>query len=78
MVELPRCLLKPDLDFFLKQGYTSPKYYGDAGIFYVQKQGLVANCAFGSARLSVKCGGNQCEMLKEEFLKLLEKVTEKK
>lgn len=68
--ELP--ILKSQLSFFKDSGYMAPHHFTTSGIFYVQKQALIATGAFGTTRISVRCSGPTCASKLDEFEKILE------
>lgn len=63
---------KSQIQVFKDAGYLMPDHFFKSGIFYIQKQGLIANSSYGVCKINVRCSG-ECE----EKLKELEIVLEK-
>ena len=65
---------KSQIQIFKDHGYLMPEHFYNSGIFYVQKQGLIANSSFGVCKINVRCGGNDCENKLKEFESILEQA----
>ncbi len=66
---------KQHVPFFTAVGYIAPAHFLNAGIFYIQKPGIVASGGFGALILNVRCSAKNCDELLKEFEDLLDKVT---
>lgn len=67
VVELQKPIKKKQIKYFLDAGYLVPDSYINLGIFYAQKDKLIATCAFDRTSINVRCGGASCENLIKEF-----------
>lgn len=65
---------KSQMHLFIELGYTVPDDYLNNGIFFVQKEYLVSNAAFGSTKVTVRCNGKNCATLINKFQEDLEKA----
>ncbi len=67
-------VLKTQANAFRAAGYLiAPSFY-DIGVFYAQKGQLHATAAFGATKISVRCGGNNCPDLLDEFERVLDQA----
>jgi hypothetical protein len=52
------------LSIFKQEGYNSSETYTRVGVFYVEKNGLIATGPFGGTKFQVRCGGSaNCSQL---------------
>lgn len=65
---------KDYLDEFSARGYINPSLYTRAGLLYLRKGTMTATCAFGSKKITIKCGGRNCPQQIDEFEKMAEQV----
>jgi hypothetical protein len=72
LFETEKPIRKSQLRFFLQAGYLIPDHYSNSGIFYAQKNRLIATASFGVTKISVKCSGPDCLQKLDEFEKLLD------
>lgn len=72
--DLPRSVKKDDLDAFLQQGYKSPPHFVKNGTFYVEKNGFVATCHFGSKTMRIRCSAPNCAQTMSGFDNLLNQI----
>ncbi len=77
MFEIDTPINKSHLQKFNERGYVSPLFFAKSGIFHVQMTGLVATAPFGTTRVSVKCGGKNCDKRIAELEILLGELTNK-
>lgn len=66
--------MKSSLPLFKQAGYLAPEHYANSGIFYVQKDRLIATASFGVTKISVRCSGKNCAQLLDDFEKSLEQI----
>lgn len=74
IIETPYFIKKEHISIFEENKYMIPSHFLKAGIFYVQKDGLISTSSFGSNKLNVRCGGQNCEKLLIEFEDLLNNI----
>ena len=65
------------LEAFKKAGYAAPSHMFKAGMFFVEKAGMIASCPLGSNKVQVKCTLRDCSKINEEFKNLLDELTKK-
>lgn len=75
--ETETAVKKSHLPELLKAGYSSPRHYIKAGLFYIVKPGLVAEASFGATRINVKASGKYAEQHLNDFEKILDLLTKK-
>lgn len=75
--EIDTPISKAHLEQFSKLGYLTPGQFTRSGIFYVQKQGLIARASFGTTKISVVCNSKSCQQLLAEFETTLDDFTKK-
>ena len=73
--ETQKPLKRTHLEEFQKAGYLAPQQFVKVGLFYVQKNGLIATSSFGTTKLQVRCNSKNCDELLNSFEKLLDSVT---
>jgi hypothetical protein len=71
---LDKPIRKPQMKIFQDAAYLVPDLYLNAGLFYVQKEFMIATGSFGSTKISIKCNGAKCAELLDQFQILLEKA----
>lgn len=71
---LDKAIKKAHIPTFKDAGYSVLPIYYDNGLFYVQKSALIATASFGATKISVRCRGEKCSSLLDDFEKLLEKA----
>lgn len=59
------------LHFFIDEGYTAPKNFSEAGIFYITNGSITATSSFGSTKINVRCNGEECQDLVNKFEQIL-------
>lgn len=72
--EMDRPIRKSQVKIFKESGYLVPEIFLSAGLFYVQKDFLIATASFGANKISVRCNGVGCSDLLDDFQLLLEKA----
>ena len=65
------------VEHFRKAGYITPQNFIISGVFYVAIKNLIATAAFGSTRIQIKCYGNNCRQLMDDFAILLDQFVNK-
>ena len=65
---------KAHVVIFEGAGYSAPPNFKDHGVFYVRGPSIIATSPFGTNRISVRCWGNDCDQILDEFGVLLEKA----
>lgn len=70
--QLSKPIKRNHVKFFVEAGYFAPDHMSNAGLFYVQKDHLIANCSFGATQFKVRCTGSKCTETLDEFEKILE------
>jgi len=71
---LEKPIMKAHVQAFLNAGYLAPSRYIDQGFFYVRRNGLVANCTFGSNKVTVRCNAAQRDEKLKQFQDTLEET----
>ena len=74
ILELDKPIRKSQMQVFKDAGYMVPDNFYHNGVFYVQKTNLVATCAYGTKRISVRCHGPGCDDKISAFSDLIEKA----
>lgn len=69
---------KSHISTFEKSGYLVPSHYNKAGLFFVQKNGLIATAPFGSTKIQIRASGRIGVNLITEFETLLDELTSAK
>lgn len=77
LFEIETAISKAHLEKFSKLGYLTPGQFTRSGIFYIQKQGLIARASFGTTKISVVCDGKGCQQLLAELENTLDEFTRK-
>lgn len=72
--ETDKPIRKSQIHLFKEAGYLVPENFLNAGLFYVQKEFLIATASFGSTKISVRCNGEKCSQLLDEFGICLERA----
>jgi len=67
-------ITKGHLDLFKNASFQCPENYTKNGIFFVKKSAFVATASFGIRKVNARCGGANCDKIRDEFIKLLEQV----
>jgi len=62
------------ISIFEKSGYTFPAQFIKSGLFYAKKDSFIATTSFGLAKINARCGGANCEQIRDEFMQLLTAV----
>ena len=65
---------KIHIELFEKSGYIAPRSYVTAGVFYITKSGLVATSSFGATTINIRCHGNNCNQLLDDFAIDLDRI----
>lgn len=73
---LDSAVKKSHVQKFKEAGYNIPQHFIDAGLFYVYKDGVIANAAFGSTQVKVRFSKKSEEQLKN-FEELIVSLTTK-
>lgn len=76
--ETDKPIRKSQINIFKEAGYLVPENFLNAGLFYVQKEFLIATASFGANKISVRCNGEKCHQLMDELHLLLEKAVNSK
>lgn len=66
---------KSQIQVFKDAGFLVPENYLNLGIFYVQKNFLIATASFGSNKINARCHGDKCSEQLDEFGNLLDIAT---
>lgn len=61
---------KEHIGVFQQSGFTFLRSYYDAGMMYIEDNGLIATCVFGLNEIKIKCKSNHCG----ESAQLLENI----
>ena len=72
--ETEKPIRKFQLPILERAGYSAPKNFYVAGIFYVRGHDVVATSAYGTTRISVHCHGKNCEEQLDAFEKIIEEA----
>lgn len=72
--ETDKPIRKSQIQSFKDNGYLVPENFLNAGLFYVQKEFLIATASFGANKISVRCNGERCSELMDDFQILLDKA----
>ncbi len=65
---------KYQVEVFRAAEYSIPASFYDAGIFYVQRNNLIASASFGTAKISLRTSKSTSEAEINEFINLLEQA----
>lgn len=76
VLELDKPLRKYQVDVFKEAGYVLPDNFFNSGVFYAQKNGLIATASFGTNKISVRVSGKGSALI-PEFIQLLEAAINK-
>lgn len=68
---------KAHLDYFNERGFVTPHFYTKANVFYVQTDGLIATCSFGTRKVHVRCNSKKADQLLATFEAMLDDLTRK-
>jgi len=63
-------ILKEYIDYFINNNYITNSSYIKSGFFYIENNGVIAICPFGSNKLQIKCKNSSCN----EELDSIEKI----
>lgn len=72
IIEIPTAIKKHQVAVFEGAGYTAPQSHKDIGVFYVRGDGLVATALYGAKKITIYCGGRDCDRKITAFEKVLE------
>lgn len=72
--ETDKPIRKSQIKIFKEAGYLVPDNFLAAGLFYVQKDFLIATASFGSNKISVRCNGEKCSDYLDAFALCLEQA----
>lgn len=72
--ETDKPIRKSQMDVFRNAGYSIPDNFYNAGLFYVQNGNFVASSSFGATKISIRCSGDNCSQLIDNFSLLLEQA----
>ena len=77
IIELDAPISKAALSTFKQEGFNSSETYTRVGVFYVEKNGLVANGPYGGTKIQVRCGGSaNCAQLLDNLENTFTKATQ--
>lgn len=76
IAELPSAIKKIHMPYFKSLGYNVSDSFFNLGICYLQMGTLNATGSFGSKKLSLHCGGDNCDQKVAKFAQDLEKALE--
>lgn len=65
--ETDKPIRKFQIKIFKEAGYLVPENFSAAGLFYVQKDFLIATASFGANKISVRCNGDKCSDYLDQF-----------
>jgi hypothetical protein len=71
ILETDKPLRKYQVDVFKAAGYVIPDNFFNSGVFYAQKDGLIATGSFGTNKISLRVSARSKDLV-EEFSQLLE------
>lgn len=75
MFDLSSPLKREYIEAFAAEGYSTQKNFLDVGIFYVEKDGVIANGGFNTLKVNVRCSkGQNCEQKLNDFETLLNRI----
>jgi len=73
--EIDGPLAKSALATFKQEGFTSSETYTRVGIFYVEKNGLIATGPYGGTKFQVRCSGSaNCAQLMDNLENTFQKA----
>lgn len=75
ILQLQKPIRKDHMEAFEKIGYETPPVYKKAGLFYVQKKGLVATAPYGSTKIQLRISNRTANAIIVEFENLLDELT---
>jgi hypothetical protein len=66
--ELDAPITKTALNTFRQEGFGSSETYTRVGVFYVEKNGLIATGPYGGTKIQVRCSGSaNCSQLMDNL-----------
>ena len=74
ILEAPKAIRKHQIAYFEGAGYSAPQSHKNIGIFYVRGNGIVATAPYGARRITIYCGGKDCDDKITAFEKVLLKA----
>lgn len=75
LIELDKPIKKNQINFFIDAGFLVPESYTSLGIFYAQKNKLIATCTFDRTSINIRCGGAECANSIKEFAEIADAIT---
>lgn len=69
---------KKHVQIFEAAGFSAALNLQQQGIFYIRAKNMIATSPFGTNRISVRCWGDDCERILDDFEELLEKAVNTK
>ena len=72
IIEIPVAIRKHQVAVFEGAGYTAPQSHKDIRVFYVRCHGVVATALYGTRKITIYCGGRDCDSKISAFEKILE------
>jgi hypothetical protein len=76
ILETDKPLRKYQVDVFKQAGYVIPDNFFNSGVFYAQKDGLIATGSFGTNKISLRVSPRSQDLI-QEFSQLLEAAVSK-
>ena len=73
---LDSAIKKSHIESFKESGYIVPQHFYEAGLFYVQKDGVIASSPFGSTKIKVRFSQKAQDQL-QKFEELIKSLTTK-
>ncbi|NJO18368.1 MAG: hypothetical protein HC877_22340 [Thioploca sp.] len=70
-------VMRDHVEALRKHGFNAPTHMANAGMFFVEKRGLVASCPMGSNKIQIQCTLADCNQVMHEFETLIDKLTVK-
>jgi hypothetical protein len=67
LFEISQPVTPKTLDFFKHAGYTTSEIHQKIGVFFVEKQGLMATGPYGSNKIQVRCMSANCSQMLDAF-----------
>ena len=75
--ELDVPLAKTALNTFKQEGFNSSETYTRVGVFYVEKNGLIATGPYGGTKVQVRCSGSSnCSQLLDNLENTFKIITQ--
>jgi hypothetical protein len=74
VIQVDKPVRKQHVSLFTEAGFVVPESYVNCGLLYAKKGGMIGTATFGIRNVNVRCGGNNCDAIMNEFESILIKI----